>query len=92
MESRWNAGVSKSRLPPESMNFHAASMLRLKEHMNGARIRELSIATGPSRSASKVQEANHHVRNMVILGLALEVAVLATLAAYEFSSIFRFQN
>jgi hypothetical protein len=43
-------------------------------------------------SGSKVQEANHHVRNMIILGLALEAAILATLAAYEFSSIFRFQN
>jgi hypothetical protein len=43
-------------------------------------------------SAGKVQEANRHVRNMVILGLALEVAFLATLAAYEVSSVFRFQN
>lgn len=43
-------------------------------------------------SASKVQEANHHVRNMIILGVALEVAFLATLAAYELSSIFWFQN
>jgi hypothetical protein len=43
-------------------------------------------------SASEVQEANHHVRNVIIVGLALEVAFLATLAAYEFSSIFRFQN
>ncbi len=43
-------------------------------------------------SASKVQESNHHNRNMIILGLALEAAFLATLAVYEFSSIFRFQN
>ena len=43
-------------------------------------------------SARKVHEANHHVRNMIILGLALEVAFLATLAAFEWSSIFRFQN
>jgi hypothetical protein len=43
-------------------------------------------------SVSKVQEANRRVRNMIILGLALEIAFLATLAAYEFSSIFRFQN
>jgi hypothetical protein len=43
-------------------------------------------------SDSKAQEANHHVRNVIIVGLALEVAFLATLAAYEFSSIFRFQN
>jgi len=43
-------------------------------------------------SASEVQEANHHARNVVILGLALEVAFLATLAAYELSSIFRYQN
>jgi hypothetical protein len=43
-------------------------------------------------SACKIQEANHHVRNMIILGFALEAAFLATLAAYELSSIFRFQN
>ena len=43
-------------------------------------------------SASKLQEANHQVRNMIILGLALEAAFLAALAAYELSSIFRFQN
>jgi hypothetical protein len=43
-------------------------------------------------SASKVQETNHHVRKMIILGLASEVAFLATLAAYELSSIFWVQN
>ena len=43
-------------------------------------------------SSSEVQEANHHVRNMIILGLAMEVAFLATLAAYELSSIFQYQN
>jgi len=43
-------------------------------------------------SASEVQEANHHLHNMIILGLAFEVAFLATLAAYELYSIFRFQN
>lgn len=43
-------------------------------------------------SASEVREANHHVRNMIILGLALEFAFLAALAAYELSSIFRYQN
>jgi hypothetical protein len=43
-------------------------------------------------SASKVQEANRHVRKMIILGLALEAAFLASLAAYELTSIFRFQN
>jgi hypothetical protein len=43
-------------------------------------------------SEIEVREANHDVRNMIILGLALEVVFLATLAAYEFSSIFRFQN
>jgi hypothetical protein len=42
--------------------------------------------------AGKVQESNHNVRNMIILGLALEDAFLATLAAYEPSSIFRWQN
>jgi hypothetical protein len=43
-------------------------------------------------SASEVQEASHHVRTMIILGLTLEVALLATLSAYELSSIFRYQN
>ncbi len=43
-------------------------------------------------SASKVQKSSQHNRNMIILGLALEAAFLATLAVYEFSSIFRFQN
>jgi hypothetical protein len=60
-----------------------------------------SIGQGPNRlssrkirylSANRVQEVNHHVRNMVILGLALEIAFLTILAAYELSSIFRFQN
>jgi hypothetical protein len=45
-----------------------------------------------SSSASEVQEASQQVRNMIILGLALEVAFLATLAAYELSGIFRYQN
>jgi hypothetical protein len=43
-------------------------------------------------SAGEVEKAKHHVRNMIILSLALEFAFLATLAAYEFSSIFRYQN
>jgi hypothetical protein len=43
-------------------------------------------------SGSEVREASHHVRTMVILGITLEVALLATLAAYELSSIFRYQN
>lgn len=43
-------------------------------------------------SASKVQETDRHVRNIIILGLAWEVAFLATLAAYELSSISWVQN
>jgi|HubBroStandDraft_6_1064221.scaffolds.fasta_scaffold02298_7 hypothetical protein len=44
-------------------------------------------------SASKVQDAaNHRVRNLIIIALVMEVAFLATLATYELSSIFRFQN
>lgn len=43
-------------------------------------------------SASKVEDVNHRVRYMIALGLAFEVAFLAALAAYELSSIFRFQN
>ena len=43
--------------------------------------------------ASKVQDAtNHRVRNLIIIALVMEVAFLATLATYELSSIFRFQN
>jgi hypothetical protein len=51
-----------------------------------------SISKIHDSSASNAQEENHHVRNIIIVGLALEATFLATLAAYEFSSIFRFQN
>jgi hypothetical protein len=43
-------------------------------------------------SGSRAEEANRNSRKLIILCLAFEFAFLATLAAYEFSSIFRFQN
>jgi hypothetical protein len=68
-----------------------------EENMNGvtalAQSRNIPSSSEIHHSSgSKVQEANHRIRIMIILGLALEVAFLTALAACEFSSIFRFQN
>jgi hypothetical protein len=42
--------------------------------------------------ASKAQAASHRTRNRILLALAVEVAFLATLAVYEFSSLSRFHD
>ncbi len=42
--------------------------------------------------ASDIREMSRRERNMIMLGLLLEFAFLATLAAYELSSILRTQN
>jgi hypothetical protein len=74
----------------------AAAGRRNEETMNGVTLAQSPNDPSTSEiqlsSASNLQEANHHARNMIILGLVLEAAFLATLAAYELSSIFRFQN
>jgi hypothetical protein len=67
-----------------------------EETMNGVTLAQSPNDPSTSEiqlsSVSNLQEGNHHARNMIILGLALEAAFLATLAVYELSSIFRFQN
>lgn len=68
-----------------------------EESMNGIRTLAQSRNDLPSgeihhSSAGNVQGSNKHARNLIVLGLAFEVAFLAILATYELSSIFRFQN